>query len=83
MRRHPNRLLHQLLAASLIILAAMHPAAVTQCTELAAGILLAIVQGIADAASHNPGPAALTAGAIWIAHQARTHKPPTRARAHH
>jgi hypothetical protein len=83
MRRHPHRILHQLLAASLIILAAMHPAAVTTCAELGAGILLAIVEGVADAASHNPGPAALVAGAFYIAHQARTHKPPARARAHH
>lgn len=80
MRRRPNQLLLRLFYASLIILAAMHPTAVGHLTQLGAGLVLAIVQGIATAAAANPGPAILTAGALYIAHQARTHRP---ARARH
>lgn len=80
MTRRPNQLLLRLFYASLIILAAMHPTAVGHLANLGTDLLLAIVQGIADAAADNPGPALLTAGALYIAHQARVHRP---ARARH
>ncbi|MFD1309757.1 hypothetical protein [Streptomyces kaempferi] len=79
-RRHPNNLIRNLLIGSLIILAAMHPDGTRHLAQLAAGLLLAIIQGIADAATAHPGPAILTAGLIWIAHQARTHRPHAAAR---
>ncbi|MCZ4602942.1 hypothetical protein O3S80_03975 [Streptomyces sp. Lzd4kr] len=82
MRRRPNQLLTRLFIASLIVLAAMHPNAVGQCAELGAGVLLAIVDGIARAAADNPGPAALALGAIYIAYQIHTHRP-VRAHARH
>jgi hypothetical protein len=75
MARRPNQLLRNLLTASLIILAAMHPTTVGHMAEAGATLLLAIVQGIAQAATDQPGPAALAAGAIYIAHQIRTHRP--------
>lgn len=80
MRRRPNTLLRNLFITSLIILAAMHPQAVSHMAQLAAGLLLAIVDGLAHAAANQPGPAILTAGALYIAHQIRTHQPRT---AHH
>lgn len=79
MRRHPNNLIRNLLAASLIIIAAMHPQAAGHLAQLGAGLLLAIVQGVADAAAANPGPAILAGLALYVAHQIRTHRP---ARAH-
>jgi hypothetical protein len=80
MRRQPNKLLTRLLIASLIVLAGMHPDTVKQCAHLAAGALFALAEGIAQAAADNPGPAILTGGAIYLAHQVHTHRP--RARAH-
>lgn len=82
MRRRPDHLIRNLLIATLIILAAMHPAAVSRLAQLATELILAIVNGIAQGAAAHPGPAILTAGLIWITHQARTHRPRT-ARAHH
>ncbi|MFF0140455.1 hypothetical protein ACFYRN_28825 [Streptomyces sp. NPDC005227] len=81
MRRHPNHLIRNLLIASLIILAAMHPDTSRHLAELGAGLILAIVQGAADAATAHPGAAALLGIAAWIAHQVRTHQPRT-VRAH-
>lgn len=75
MRRHPNRLLRNLLLGSLIILAAMHPDAVSKLARLAVGLLLALVQGAAEAAAEQPGPAAIAAIAVYAAHQIRTHRP--------
>jgi hypothetical protein len=80
MRHHPNRTLQRLLIAALITLAAMHPGAVTTIAHLAAGLILATVNGITHAATEQPGPAILTAGLIWIAHQAHTHRRPARTR---
>ena len=77
MRRRPNTLLRNLLIGSLIILAAMHPDAVGQLTQLAAGLVLAIVDGISCAAADNPGPAAIAALGVYVAHQIRTHRPRT------
>jgi hypothetical protein len=74
MARRPNPLLRNLLAASLIILAAMHPTAITQMVRLGVGLVLAIAQGAADAITANPGPAALLALAAYITHQIR-HQP--------
>lgn len=82
MRRHPNHLLHWLLAGSLLTLALTHPAAVGRLAQLAVGLLLAIVQGAAQAAADQPGPAALLAGGLYVAHQIHTHRPRT-ARTHH
>ena len=82
MRRHPNNLLRNLLIASLIILAATHPAAVQQMARLGAGLLLAIVQGIADATTDNPGAAAIAGLAAYIAHQIRSHRPRTATAPH-
>jgi hypothetical protein len=79
-RRRPDRLLLRLLYTTLVILAAMHPAAVGHIAQAGATLLLAIVDGIAQAAANQPGPAILTAGAIYITHQIRTHRPRTRAR---
>ncbi|MHB9857640.1 hypothetical protein [Streptomyces sp. YIM S03343] len=78
MRRRPDHLIRNLLAASLIILAAMHPGAVRRLAQLATGLVLAVVQGVADAATAHPGPAVLTATAIWAVHQVRTRRPATR-----
>ncbi|MEV6180173.1 hypothetical protein [Streptomyces sp. NPDC052015] len=83
MARRQDRLLLRLFYASLIILAAMHPDTTTQLAETATALLLGIVDGAAKAAADQPGPALLAAGAIWITHQIRTHRPRTaRARAH-
>lgn len=81
MRSRPNRLIRNLFIASLLILAAMHPDTAGHLANLGVGLLLAIVQGAADAAADNPGPAVLAAGAVYLAHQIRTHRPRT-ARAH-
>ncbi|MEH0586203.1 hypothetical protein QA942_19785 [Streptomyces sp. B21-106] len=75
MRRRPDNLLRNLLITTLIVLAAMHPQTVGHLANLAAGLLLAIVQGIADAAHDQPGAAALTVGAMYAVHQIRTHRP--------
>lgn len=77
-RRRPDHLIRNLLIASLIILAAMHRDAVSKLMQLATELLLAIVNGIATGAAAHPGAAALLAGALYIAHQARTHHPRTR-----
>lgn len=83
MRRRPDRILRQLLAATLVILALMHPETTAHLAEIATAMLLGIVTGIAHAASQQPEAALLLAGGIYIAHQIRTHRPPTaRARAH-
>lgn len=81
MARRPNHLLRNLLYASLITLAAMHPQAVSRLTQLGTELVLAVITGIAQAATAHPGPAILAAGAVYIAHQARTHRP-THTRAH-
>lgn len=80
MARRQDHLIRNLLIAALIVIAAMHPTAVGQMAQLGAGLLLAIVQGVTDAAADQPGPAVLTAGLIYVAHQIRTHRPqPSRA----
>ncbi|MCX5522221.1 hypothetical protein OG342_04975 [Streptomyces bobili] len=82
MARRQDHLIRNLLITALIVIAAMHPQAVGQLAHLAAGLLLAIVQGVADAAADQPGPAVLTAGLLYVIHQIRTHQPkPSRARA--
>ncbi|MGQ5576744.1 hypothetical protein [Streptomyces sp. ECR3.8] len=84
MRRRPDRLLTRLFLASLIALALMHPDTTAHLAELATGLLLAIVAGIAQAATAQPEAALLTAGGIYLAHQIRTHRPRARtARAAH
>jgi hypothetical protein len=75
MARRPNQLLLRLFYASLIILAAMHPDTARHIAQAGATLLLAIVEGIATAATDQPGPAALAAGAVYVAHQIRTHRP--------
>jgi hypothetical protein len=74
MRRRPDRILQHLLIAALITLAAMNPGAVTTLTELATGLILATINGIAHAATDQPAAALLTAGALYITHHARTHR---------
>lgn len=82
MARRQDHLIRNLLIAALIVIAAMHPEAVGNLAHLGAGLLLAIVQGVTDAATDQPGPAVLTAGLIYVIHQIRTHRPhPNRARA--
>jgi hypothetical protein len=81
MRSRPHHLIRNLLTAALTILAAMHPDTAGHLAHLGVGLILAIVQGAADAAADNPGPAVLAAGAVYLAHQIRTHRPRT-ARAH-
>ncbi|GGQ83681.1 hypothetical protein [Streptomyces flaveolus] len=80
MRRRPDRILRQLLAATLVILALMHPETTARLAETAAAMVLGIVDGIAQAAAAQPEAALLLAGAIYLAVQIRTHRP--RARAH-
>ena len=75
MRSRPNHLIRNLLAAALTILAAMHPDVVSHLAHLGVGLILAIVQGAADAAADNPGPAVLAAGAVHLARQVRIHQP--------
>ncbi|MDN3244138.1 hypothetical protein [Streptomyces sp. ZSW22] len=83
MRRRPDRILRQLLAASLIILALMHPETTAHLAEIAAAMILGIVNGIGQAAAAQPGPALLLAGGIYLAIEIRTHRPPAaRVRAH-
>jgi hypothetical protein len=82
-RRRQDHLIRNLLITSLIIIAAMHPEAVGHMAELGTALILAIVQGATDAATAQPGPAILTAGAIYVVHQIRTHRPPARATARH
>jgi hypothetical protein len=82
MARHHNHLIRNLLTAALTVIAAMHPQAVGHMTQAGTTLLLATVQGVADAATAQPGPAILTAGLIYITHQIRTHRPhPRRAHA--
>ncbi|MGW1532312.1 hypothetical protein [Streptomyces aureus] len=81
MRRRPNQLLRNLFIASLIILAAMNPDTTRTLAQLGVELVLAIVQGAIDGAVAHPGAAALLAGALYVAHQIRTHQPrPARAR---
>lgn len=80
MRRRPDHLLRSLLAAALAVLALMHPETTARLAELATGLLLAVVAGIAQAAAAQPEAALLTAGGIYLAHQIRTHRPRTTAR---
>lgn len=81
MARRPNQLLLRLFYASLITLAAMHPTGTARLAQIGTELILAVIQGVADAATAHPGPAILAAGLIYIAHQARTHRP-SAARAH-
>lgn len=74
MRSH---LLRNLLIGALLILAAMHPTTVTTLVEIALGLVFATTTGIAAAATEQPEAALLTAGALYIAHQIRTHRPRT------
>jgi hypothetical protein len=79
MRRHPTHLLRNLLIASLIILAAMNQHATEHLVRIGTELLLAIVQGAADGMAAHPGAAFLLAGAVYVAHQIRTHQPHARA----
>ncbi|WP_033307358.1 hypothetical protein RFN58_06945 [Streptomyces iakyrus] len=81
MRRRPERLLTRLFIAALIVLAGMHPEATAQLAQLGTALLLGIVTGVAQAAQQQPEAALLTAGAVYIAYQIRTHRPRA-ARAH-
>ena len=77
MRSRPHHLIRNLLAAALVILAAMHPDTAGHLAHLGVALVLAIIQGAADAAADNPGPALLAAGAVYLAHQIRIHQPRT------
>ena len=77
MRRRPDHLILHLFSVSLVILAAMHRDGTARLVQLGTELLLAIVDGISRAAAAHPGPAILAAGLIYIAHQARTHRPRT------
>ena len=83
MARRPNRLLLRLLYASLGILALMHPAAVGRLANLTVTVALTAIQGAADAAAANPGPAVLAGLLLYVAYQIRTHRPRARAYAPH
>jgi hypothetical protein len=74
-RRRPDHLIRNLLIASLIILAAMHPTATSHLAQMATGLLLAIVDGILAAAAQHLAAAALVAGLAWIGFNALTHRP--------
>jgi hypothetical protein len=75
MARRQDHLLRNLFITSLIIIAAMHPNTASYLAQLGTGLLLAITDGISQAATDNPGAAALVAGAAYITHQIRTHRP--------
>lgn len=79
MRSRPHHLIRNLLIASLVILAAMHPGTAGHLAHLGVGLILAVAQGAADAAADNPGPAVLAAGAVYLVHQIRIHRPRTAA----
>lgn len=79
MRSH--HLIRNLFVASLVILAPMHPDAAGHLAQLGVALALAIVQGAAEAAADNPGPAILAAGVVYLVHQIRIHRPRT-AHAH-
>lgn len=81
MRSRPHHLIRNLLAAALTILAATHPDTAGHLAQLLVGLVLAVIQGAAEAAADNPGPAMLAAGAVYLAHQIRTYRPRT-AHAH-
>lgn len=81
MRSRPHHLIRNLLAAALTVLAAMHPDTAGHLARLVVGLALAVIQGATEAAADNPGPAVLAAGAVYLAHQIRIHRPRT-ARAH-
>jgi hypothetical protein len=74
-RRRPDHLIRNLLYASLIILAAMHPDGTRHLAQLVTGLLLAIVEGVATAAVQHLGATALVVGLALIAHNALTHRP--------
>ncbi len=57
----------------------MHPETTAQLAELATALLLGIVTGITQAATAQPEAALLTAGAVYLTHQIRTHRPRARA----
>ena len=82
MRRHPNNLLRNLLIASLIILAATHPAADQPMAPHGPRHHLAHVQSNAHATTHQPGAAAIAGLAAYIAHQIRSHRPRTATAPH-
>lgn len=77
MRSRPHHLIRNLLAIALTVLAAMHPDTAGHLAHLTVGLLLAVIQGAADAAADNPGPAVLAAGLVYLAHQIHTHRPRT------
>lgn len=77
MRSRPNHLIRNLLGVALIVLAAMHPDTAGHMAQLGVGLVLAIIQGVADAAVAQPVPAILAAGAVYVVHQIRTHRPRT------
>lgn len=81
MRRHPNNLIRNLLIASLIILAAMHPAGISYLAQLGTGLVCSILEGILAGAAQHLAGAALAVGLIWIAFNAVAHRPHTRT--HH
>lgn len=81
MRSRPHHLIRNLLGVALTVLAATHPDTAGHLAQLLVGLVLAVVQGAAGAAADNPGPAMLAAGAVYLAHQIRTHRPRT-AHAH-
>jgi hypothetical protein len=77
-RRRPDHLIRNLFIASLIILAAMHPAGTQYLAQLVTGLALAIVEGVATAAVQHLGATAIVIGLALIAHNALTHRPHTR-----
>ncbi len=77
MARRPNTMIRNLLIGSLIILAAMHPTTVGRLANIAVSLILAIVQGAANAAADQPGPALLAGVILYAAHAIRTHRPHT------
>ncbi|MFC7817579.1 hypothetical protein ACFUTR_23395 [Streptomyces sp. NPDC057367] len=76
MRRRPDRILRQLLAVTLVILALMHPETTAHLAEITAAMVLGVIDGIGQAAAAQPGPALLLAGGIYLAVQIRAHRPP-------
>lgn len=78
--RRNDRLLLRLFLATLVILAVMHPAGTGAIAHATATAVLAVVNGVAQAAAAAPTAALLAAGGLYLLHHVRTHRP---AHAHH
>lgn len=73
LNRH-DRILLWLCAGTLLILAAMYPDATQTAAHGATTVLLAVVEGIAQAAAQQPAAALIAAGGLYLARTWHTHR---------